>query len=228
MRLTTMFLSLLLSAVLSASASAQQLTVKEVSPLRVVDKTGASVGEYIWSMAIPEIGVGNVIFSSSPVPYGKEATYDGVGKSFDITKIPALYYRQYQPARNKDMIDFILAKNPGYKFVKKFELIEHKGPKAIKPFQVTVMVMLSDEASMAMSTTWNQFFPTNDYRHIDVRQRVNAEKGTHTLRVGHYLQFDTGKTKLVTEAKDGRLITQSVPILRDVAVAYGECTLVNP
>lgn len=216
-----------LAVLFSLPAQAQALTLKEESPLRKVDRTGEIVGSYIWGMAIPEIGVGNVIFSSSAVPYMKEATYTNVGTRFDVTQAPALFYRQYQPARNSDMIAFILAKHPEYKFVKKFEIIEMKGPKATVPYQAVVTIWLASD-SMPMSTTWNQFWPTNDYKYIDVRKRALAEKGTHSLRVGHYLQFDTGKVKIIEELKDGKLIKESRPILRDVAVAYGTCEIVNP
>jgi hypothetical protein len=209
-----------------APGLAQALQVKEVSSLRVVDKTGATVGNHVWGLALPEVGVGNVIFSASPLPYGKEAEYAQVGTRFEVGATAALYSRAYLPGTVESMIKLIEARNPGFRFSRKFEVVALKEPGAGAPRELRVNTKLSP-AGMGMSTHWSQYWPKNDYS-LGVAGLVKGKKGEHALRLTVYLEFDTGKTRLVTEARDGKLVTEAIPILRDVAVAHGTCTLVNP
>jgi hypothetical protein len=216
------FVSLLLAGV---PVLAQEVAPKEVSPLRVVDKTGAKCGSYIWGLAVPEIGVGNVIYSTNPMPYGKEAEYTNVATSFDVSTAPALYHRVYLPGTVTSMAKAIEAKNPGYKFTRKFEIVALKEAGASAPRQARTNNKPS-AAGMAMSTMWNQYWPKNDFDNIDVLKSIQVKKGEHTLRLSVFMEFDTGEFKTVTELKDGKMVTEKVPYLRDFAVAHGECTLV--
>lgn len=207
-------------------ALAQEVVTKETSALRVVDRSGAKVGNYIWGLALPEVGVGNVIFSANPLPYGKESEYTQVGARFDLASTGALYCRAYLPGTTESMVRLIEARNPGFKFSRKFEMVALKEAGASAPKQLRVNTKASP-AMMGMSTHWSQYWPKNDYS-LDVLGALKGKKGEHALRLSVFLEFDTGKSRTVTELRDGRLITETLPILRDVAVAHGECTLVVP
>jgi hypothetical protein len=216
----------LLAATACAACCAQALQVKEVTPLRVIDKAGAKVGNHVWSLALPEVGVGNVVFAAGPLPYGKEAEYKGIATRFEVATTPALYARVYLPGTVESMIALIQAKNPGFRFNRKFEMVAIKEPGAGSPRETRSNTKLG-ASGMGMSTHWSQFWPKNEYS-LDVPGIAMAKKGEHELRLTVYLEFDTGKTRLVTEMRDGKLVTETVPILRDVAVAHGTCVLVNP
>lgn len=210
MIVSTMMVLLSISSLAFANP---QMTFRDESKFRVIDTTGAMVGAELMQRAIPGVGIGNIIFSTSPLPRAKEDQYKGIGKDFRLNEIKDFYARAYFPGRFKDMINYVESTNTGYKFVYAVEemmtFIYPGG--ADKTIKMTI-----DKDTQEWDSVRFDLLPQSDF---DIPlDRAAKGKGESTVQLYVYLKFQTG-TKLV---KIGG-VTKEVPTYREYLIAYGEC-----
>ena len=199
------------------------------SKYRKIDKTGSIVGDELWKRAKSDIGVGNFIFSTSPVPFKKEAEYQNVGTKFQLSEIKELNTRVYFPATKGSIVKYIEEKNPGHSFAKFVGVMQVYRPSGGSDDSSSKSTL--DEEDAGWDTQWFSLFGENDFcpdRPLSYLRDEDMPSGEYELQLYYYAHFDTGKTKFVTRAmSDGSIETQEVSIFADVLIAYGECNIIK-
>jgi len=203
------------------------------SSYRVIDKTGDKSNKALWDWVIPEIGVGNIIFGKGSLPVGDESEYAGrVGAEFNLSDIKDDFTcRAYYPARQQELIDWILAKYPKYTFVKRWSQWKwfFEGEEG-----ETYPVREPDPNDTTGAWDQNSFYimPENErtmYKGQDWASRVAKEPaGSVTeLYASVWLQFKTGTERKVSKWVGDELVTEWVPNVRDVLISEGSCKIKN-
>ncbi|OGC34213.1 hypothetical protein A2311_00965 [candidate division WOR-1 bacterium RIFOXYB2_FULL_48_7] len=211
------------------------------SMYRKIDKTG-STSPYKSSakVVIKGVGIGNIIFAPSNLDFDAESSYAGVGTSFTADQIKANFQaRAYFPARIKDIIAYVEAKNPGYKFnsntidseisVEPPDGLRYSGKMMPSALQGGASSDLDDE-SLVFDQYRSWLTPNNEssFRSVNIEQLVMVEPGTYKVTISHFLNFDTGKGKYVSKYdRSGNLVTEWVPNIHGFLIATGSCTITN-
>jgi len=211
----------------SASLFSQQFTADEQSKYRVIDPSGASIDKFYAKFVMPDVGVGITIFSTQPLPRNQDAAYSNVKTQFTAAEILAagFHARDFLPGRTGDLIKHIETKNAGYKFTRKYTRIEYASPDG-KYEKVEAEDRLNP-TTLLWSSRLTDFHPTSDYPNFPIIQAIKAKPGKHVITMTTYLVFTTPEFKLVSEKRDGVLVTEKIPIGREVAIAHGKATITN-
>jgi len=195
---------------------------------RKVDKDGSRVGAELFKRAIPGVGVGNILFAAGPLPFNQEASYRNVGEAFTFEQIKGSFNgRAYYPGELGSLIDAVLAKNPTYKFKEKTVVMWWYPTWATKGVREAQQFDPLGGAANKYDQNLFAILPRGRdaaFRDQDLTTIPTYPPGTHLVQVFVYLKFNSG-TKKVTEAKDGKLITQVVPTFQDFLVAYGQAKI---
>ena len=206
---------------------AQKFTVDEQSKYRIIDPSGATIDKYYAKFVMPDIGVGITIFSTQPLPRNQDAAYSNVKTSFSAAEILAagFHARDFLPGRAGDLIKHIETKNPGYKFTRKYTRIEYTAPDG--KYEKMEAEDRLNPTTLLWSSRLTDLHPTSDYPNFPVIQALKSKPGKHVITTTTYLVFTTGEFKLVSEMRDGVLVTEKVPGGREVAIAHGKATITN-
>lgn len=191
---------------------------------RKIDKDGSVVGEEYWKRAEQTLGVGNIIFSSGPVPFEKEDTYKGVGTKFNFADLETLTARAYYPGRERDIIKYIEGKNKGFEFVGTYMVLQLYKPVGGDNNQT--MVGEQDDESLGWDQQRWDLMPTCDWKNVQIGEIIsNGDPGEYEVQISYWLKFKTGKTRFVTRSEGGSLVTTEEDILKSFIIAYGECNI---
>jgi hypothetical protein len=202
------------------------------SKYRKIDKDGSTVGQEYFKWAIPGAGVANVIFSNAPLTFGKEDEYTNVSDSFDYDNIKNRFgCRVYFPGKVKDLIDYVMAKYPNYKFNKFTETL----------YWYTTLDSITPKEANQKDTSYDnpsddaydsdqcrlELLPIasdSDFKEQKLTSIPKYVPGTHKIKVLVFLNFQTG-TKFVTKTQGSEIVTTEEPTYTEFLISYGECKI---
>lgn len=224
--LTFVIVGLLLLAGIDALAKASpMLTFSTKSTYRKIDKTGKIVGPEVWKQALPAIGVGNIIFSTTQMPIGKENEYRNVGINFNTRDIREFVTRAYLPGTLQSIAAYVESTHSGYKIMENVAVLSIKRPDGRSA---------GDESRYAWKTeelSWDQsrkdLYPEEDFDR-KLFSEIFAESspvGEYTVKISLYLRFTTGKFEKRSKWEGNRWVTRDYPFMTDVLIAYGEAKI---
>lgn len=204
------------------------------SNYRKIDKTGATSPFNEPKLIIKGVGIGNVIFSSSPMEKGQESSYANIGTSFTYAQIKDMFQaRAYFPARIRDLIAYVGEKYPGYKFKKDVVEVDFSiyAPSMLGGAKKgTLENTMSSEEELGRDQLRAFILPMagGNFSYTNPERIFSSEKGEFKVTIGYYLTFETPNGKNVTSwDSNGNKITQYVPFTHNFLIAYGECTVKN-
>lgn len=197
------------------------------SKYRKIDRTGQTVNADLWKQATPEIGVGNVIFSSAEMPVNKEELYHDVGTTFNFKNLEVFTCRCYWPGKRKELIAYIEKKYPAYKFCQVRVFMSRIHPD--KGTETDEFIQKTDAESLEWDQTRQDFLPENDFEKYplaDLESDV-MPKGDYAIRVYVFLRFNTGNSEYRSSWEGNAWVTREVPFQTDILICYGEAHVIK-
>jgi hypothetical protein len=221
------FTGCLMVLMLAVSFNVSAFTVAEQSKYRSVDTTGDSLKGHLAGFFMPGVGVGNYIFSTNPLPHAKDQLYSNVKSEFSADEVvnTGFHAREFLPGRTGEIIKFIESQKAGYKFVKKYTRIEYTAPDG--RYEKMDAEDRLNQTTQTWSSRLTDFHPANDYPNFPVIRSVQANTGKHTIKMTTYLLFSTAESKTVSEWRNNQLVTQKVPVSREVVISTGKAVITN-
>jgi hypothetical protein len=184
-------ISLFVCGFVIAIAEEAKLVIKNPSSYRTIDKTS----DRCKLNGIPDIGIGNVLFSTHELPFRQEKTYTDLRDTFYFGKDTSLYCRAYFPGTLSSLVGIIKSQNPGVDLLEPWAelvLIAPGGDSSVYPREWPGP--LGDKAN------WDQrdfnLFSTvgagnQNFARLDLSTSP-AKPGTCTIAVKLFLKFNIG------------------------------------
>lgn len=215
--------TLCLVVILALPAAGLEFKMK-TSKYRKIDTKGTIVGPSVFGDAFPGVGVGNVIFSTSPLPAEEEDKYN-VKNSFTASELGSFHARGYQPGTTSSIVSYIKQRHPDYEFIKMMTDAVLRTPDG-KYKVSTAKLSLGDDSYGWDQRRWD-IIPPDDFSNLNLPGAL--KNGKNTLSISIYLKFQTGtqKEKKWNDSMDKWEIVDGAAIYKDFIISYGDCSIVK-
>lgn len=199
-----------------------QPVLKTVSKYRKINKTSNDALEW----GIKNVGVGNVIFSSGELPFGKEETYKDIRDTFYYKVDNSIHCRVYYPGTLKSLVEIVRSQNPKAVFEKRWALLWVLGDNYERQAKMSFITDLDGEEADVEQQRFDLLPYTGgedqDFSDLDLSKILDGSKpGTYSVIVSVFLKFRTGE-KEVTRVENGALVTRKEPTYTDYMISTGE------
>ena len=226
------------------------------SNYRKLDKSEKSVPVLLRKYFIKDIGIGNVIFSESPLEVENEAGFVSVTDRFNFQNAAkGLHALAYLPGRKKELVSYIEDKYEDCKFACVYVLLAwHPLSSLKKDGKDSTASLPYDPKTMVFDQENFKIFPQESgsvFKEFSLLAIPSFGSAEHIIEASVYLRFSVGTISVTMsglpsmvemtstlDTSDGTIIEKRIknvgntnineePVFRDFLVSFGRFILVN-